>query len=146
MPFALSLQIPAGLSGLGKTADGLRPAFLRLEISGTDMSSTADLAAYRDLQTLVLPNNELQDLSHLQHLHSLTHLDVTGNKLSTVLGFTLPPGVHSNLRVADFTNNLITELRDLSHFLRLTHLTLDNNQLIALKGTDTCWASEPVAS
>jgi Leucine-rich repeat (LRR) protein len=102
------------------------------------MATTADLAAYRDIQTLVLPNNELQDLSHLQHLHSLTHLDVTGNKLSTVLGFTLPAGVHSNLRVADFTSNQITELRDLSHFARLTHLTLDNNQLVALKGNTTC--------
>lgn len=81
---ALAAQIPKSLSQLGKTADGLRPAYLRLDISGTDMRTTEEISNYRDLQTLVLPGNDLADLSHLSRLQSLTHLDVSGNKLAQV--------------------------------------------------------------
>jgi Leucine-rich repeat (LRR) protein len=69
------------------------------------MTTVNSLAAYRDLQALVLQGNELQDLSQLSQLHSLTHIDVAGNKLTEVLGFSLPSHVRSNLRVADFSNN-----------------------------------------
>eukprot|EP00967_Tisochrysis_lutea_P068085 scaffold89072_cov23-Tisochrysis_lutea.AAC.1 len=71
------------LSQLGKTADGLRPAYLKLAIThGTDMSSCRELAGYPDLQILMLANNELRDLSHLSYLPNLIHLDVANNKLT----------------------------------------------------------------
>jgi Leucine-rich repeat (LRR) protein len=80
------LQIKARLSQLGKTADGLRTAYLRLEITqGTDMQTAAQLSAFPDLQILVLSNNELKDLSHLSYLPDLIHLDVSNNKLVEVL-------------------------------------------------------------
>lgn len=131
--FAAS-QIPAGLSQLGKTADGLRPAYLQLEVSGTDMSDASALVSYSDLQTLLLTHNELRDLSHLGRLPSLTHLDVSHNQLDQVLAFRLPPGTPSNLRVANYASNRLSGLADISHFSRLTHLMLDNNQLETTKG------------
>ncbi|KAL6759074.1 hypothetical protein V8C86DRAFT_2581696, partial [Haematococcus lacustris] len=131
--FAAS-QIPAGLSQLGKTADGLRPAYLQLEVSGTDMSDASALVSYSDLQTLLLTHNELRDLSHLSCLPSLTHLDVSHNQLDQVLAFRLPPGTPSNLRVANYASNRLSALADISHFSRLTHLMLDNNQLETTKG------------
>lgn len=78
------VQIPKLLTQLGKTADGLRQAYLRLELTGTDMSHCGDLSGHVHLQTLVLKSNELKDLRALSSLRSLTHLDVSENKLTQV--------------------------------------------------------------
>ncbi len=78
------VQLHNGLSQLGKTADGLRSAYLRLEVRGTSMANVDELVGLPDLQTLVLPDNDLVDLSKLQHLPSLTSLDVQGNQLTQV--------------------------------------------------------------
>lgn len=78
------MQIRAGLSQLGRTADGLSPAYLTLQVDGTSMSSANDLAFYEHLQVLLARDNELADLKALGQLASLTHLDVSGNKLTNV--------------------------------------------------------------
>ncbi len=57
-----TMQIRAGLSHLGKTADGLRPAYLKLQVEGTSMSSADPLAGYIHIQTLLLRGNELTNL------------------------------------------------------------------------------------
>jgi len=128
-------MVKSGLSQLGKTADGLRPAYLKLAIThGTDMSSCRELAGYPDLQILMLANNELRDLSHLSYLPNLIHLDVANNKLTEVLNFKIFEGNRSNLRQANFAGNRITTLPDLSAFSRLTSLALDRNQIEVLHG------------
>lgn len=81
------LQIQSCLSQLGKTADGLRPAYLRVQIVGTDMKTTEELVSHKDLQVLVLQNNELTTLQHLTQLPNLTNIDVSGNKLTDVSVF-----------------------------------------------------------
>lgn len=48
------------------------------------MASTDEVAAYKHLQTLVLCSNELSNIKSLSNLDSLTHLDVSGNKLANV--------------------------------------------------------------
>lgn len=48
------------------------------------MASTDEVAAYKHLQTLVLCSNELCNIKSLSNLDSLTHLDVSGNKLANV--------------------------------------------------------------
>ena len=91
------MQIRAGLSQLGRTADGLRPAYLKLQVDGTDMA-TADLVEdYMHLQTLLLRNNELTSLKALGRLDSLTHLDVSGNRLRDVGHMPCCGWVHSHI-------------------------------------------------
>lgn len=77
-------QIPAGLSQLGRTADGLRPAFLTLRISGTDLATTDPLTTFPHLQAVLLSDNALTSVRSLGALHSLTLLDVSHNKLTQV--------------------------------------------------------------
>ena len=48
-------QIRAGLSQPGRTADGLRTAYLTLQLDGTSMTSAEELAAYAHLQVLIPP-------------------------------------------------------------------------------------------
>lgn len=78
------LQLSAGLSQLGRTADGLKPAYLALTLSGTDLGTAEPIAAFPHLQTLCLPDNRLTDIRTLGALRHLTHLDVSGNKLTQV--------------------------------------------------------------
>lgn len=76
----------AGLSQLGKTANGLSTAFLRLDINGTSMRTVEALAQFKDLQVLNLAGNELRELSHLSQLPNLVELDVQDNQLVDVSG------------------------------------------------------------
>ena len=77
-------QVPAGLSQLGRTADGLLPAFLTATVRGTDLGNAAPLAAFPHLQTVQLPDNRITDLRGLSDLTCLTHVDASGNKLTQV--------------------------------------------------------------
>jgi len=81
---ACTAKVRAGLSQLGRTADGLRPAYLKLQVDGTSMATADELACYEHLQVVLARDNELVDLRALGNLQSLTHLDVAGNKLTNV--------------------------------------------------------------
>ena len=80
----LYLQVRAGLTQLGRTADGMRPAYLTLKVEGTSMTSTEEIASYSHLQVLRLRGNELTDVESLRDLRSLIELDVSANKLTQV--------------------------------------------------------------
>ncbi|MEW5300249.1 MAG: hypothetical protein WDW36_003191 [Sanguina aurantia] len=125
--------IPAGLSQLGRTADGLRPAFLTLRVSGTDLATTDPLASFPHLQALLLSDNALTSVRSLGALHSLTLLDVSHNKLTQVLDIDYSSS-DINLREADFSCNCLLSLRDLSGYSRLQSLRLDRNRLESFVG------------
>ncbi|KAG2425801.1 hypothetical protein HXX76_013426 [Chlamydomonas incerta] len=127
-----SSMLSAGLSQLGRTADGLKPAYLTLSLTGTDLGNADVLGAFPHLQSLVLRDNRLVDLRGLAALRHLTAVDVSGNKLTQVLDLRLPPDGSSgptNLRSADFSRNALDMLRDLSPFSRLTALAAAHNRL-----------------
>lgn len=48
------------------------------------MTTADDLACYEHLQVLLARDNELTDIKALGNLESLTHIDVSGNKLTNV--------------------------------------------------------------
>eukprot|EP00198_Chlamydomonas_reinhardtii_P000504 XP_001689839.1 flagellar associated protein [Chlamydomonas reinhardtii] len=124
--------LSAGLSQLGRTADGLKPAYLTLSLTGTDLANADVLGAFPHLQTLVLRDNRLVELRGLAALRHLTAVDVSGNKLTQVLDLRLPADGASgptNLRSADFSRNALDMLRDLSPFSRLTSLSAAHNRL-----------------
>ncbi|MEW5311362.1 MAG: hypothetical protein WDW38_003083 [Sanguina aurantia] len=125
--------IPAGLSQLGRTADGLRPAFLTLRISGTDLATTDPLTSFPHLQAVLLSDNVLTSVRSLGALHSLTLLDVSHNKLTQVLDINYSCS-NINLREADFSFNCLLSLRDLSGYSRLQSLKLDHNHLESFVG------------
>eukprot|EP00798_Chlamydomonas_sp_ICE-L_P019466 gene19466-26127_t len=129
-------HIQMGLSQLGRTSDGMRPAFLTLQIEGTDMSSTDAVAPFTHLQVLKLKRNELTDIKALRSLQSLAEIDVAQNKLTQVLGYV--PVTSStrecNVRKADFSENQIVLMSDLSAFKRLQDLYLDRNKIENISG------------
>ncbi|KAG2447532.1 hypothetical protein HYH02_007456 [Chlamydomonas schloesseri] len=125
-------MLSSGLSQLGRTADGLKPAYLTLSLTGTDLANVDVLAAFPHLQSLVLRDNRLVELRGLAALRNLTSVDVSGNKLTQVLDLRLPSDGASgptNLRAADFSRNQLDMLRDLSPFSRLTALSAAHNRL-----------------
>ncbi|GLI64974.1 hypothetical protein VaNZ11_008382 [Volvox africanus] len=129
-PFIPSM-LSAGLSQLGRTADGLKPAYLTLTLSGTDLANAEPLATFQHLQSLHLRDNRLVEIRTLGTLKNLTYVDVSGNKLTQVLDLRLGPDGSgpTNLRSADFSRNCLDMLRDLSAFSRLTHLSVASNRL-----------------
>ncbi|GLC73170.1 hypothetical protein PLESTF_001343000 [Pleodorina starrii] len=129
-PFTPSM-LSAGLSQLGRTADGLKPAYLTLTLTGTDLATADPLAALQHLQSLHLADNRLVEIRGLGALRNLTHVDVSGNKLTQVLDLRLGPDGSgpTNLRSADFSRNALDMLRDLSPFSRLTHLAVAGNRI-----------------
>lgn len=123
--------IVEGLSQLGKTADGNKTAYLRLDLSGSDLSDTQPLAKYVHLQTISIPNNEIRTLFPLGKISNLTNLDVSHNKLTDVLGLDIKAGAISPLKFADLSHNNIRTVRLLTPFIKLCHLDLSSNQLVS---------------
>ena len=72
------------MTQLGRTADGMRSAYLTLKVEGTSMTSTDVITSYSHLQVLRLRGNELTDVESLRDLRSLIELDVSANKLTQV--------------------------------------------------------------
>eukprot|EP00201_Polytomella_parva_P019258 CAMPEP_0175056620 /NCGR_PEP_ID=MMETSP0052_2-20121109/10781_1 /TAXON_ID=51329 ORGANISM="Polytomella parva, Strain SAG 63-3" /NCGR_SAMPLE_ID=MMETSP0052_2 /ASSEMBLY_ACC=CAM_ASM_000194 /LENGTH=457 /DNA_ID=CAMNT_0016321685 /DNA_START=44 /DNA_END=1413 /DNA_ORIENTATION=- len=88
--------LSAGLSQLGRSADGLNPAYLRLDVVGTDLENTVVFSNLSQIQTAILSDNRLQDIRTLGALANLTHVDVSGNQLSQVLDLGPPyPSISS---------------------------------------------------
>lgn len=99
-------QVSSGLSQLGKTADGLRTAYLRLTITGTSLTNTEPAVGFPDLQSLVLTGNDITDLSSLEKLPHLTSVDVSHNKIEQVwgqAGYTAPFLVPRGCTLAMYT-------------------------------------------
>ncbi|KAG2493820.1 hypothetical protein HYH03_008038 [Edaphochlamys debaryana] len=129
-PFTQSM-LAAGLSQLGRTADGLKPAYLAVRLEGTDLGTADPLSSLPHLQSVTLVDNRLTEIRALGALRNLTHIDVSGNKLTQVLDLRLGPAGSgpTNLRSADFSRNSLDMLADLAPFSRLTRLAVAGNRI-----------------
>ena len=117
-------DIRAGLQDLGPTASGLRQAYLKISIIDLGLTSLAGIEKFKHIQTFVASNNNLSDISCLGSLRSLTHLDVSQNKLSVLLDITPPP---LSLRFLDVSNNNIATCEALATYKHLEEVRLNHN-------------------
>eukprot|EP00741_Cyanophora_paradoxa_P008002 tig00001234_g7741.t1 len=124
--------VAAGLRNLGRTADGLKNAFLDLIVRGENISRIDLIEQYPHLQHVDLSNNALSSLRPLGALRYLLSVSATDNELAEVLDFESPFILHS----ADLSRNRIASIRDLSAFVHLRSLVLDGNQIQEIAGLE----------
>lgn len=77
-------QIAEGLTQLGRTADGLSHAFIRLHISEKELTDVKTISTYRHLRFVDLSKNNLPSLQALSSLENIIHLNVESNRLTTI--------------------------------------------------------------
>ena len=130
------------LSNLGRTADGIKFAYLNLSLPGANLQDISCLAKFKEIQTLDLSFNNISgkcsnfsfdlklnffclfiDLSVLSELPYLLYLSVSNNKIEKLFDF-LPS---YSLKEADFSFNKITEIGNLSNYYYLQTLQLNSN-------------------
>ncbi|XP_786893.3 leucine-rich repeat and guanylate kinase domain-containing protein [Strongylocentrotus purpuratus] len=126
--------IEAGLSNLGRSADGMQLTFLNLTLPGYNLQGINILENYVHLQKVELPYNRITDITVLGCMPYLVELDVSHNEITNLLDFKPP----FNLQEVDVSFNKITEMGDLSAHHALTKLVLDNNQLSTITGIENC--------
>lgn len=73
-----AVQVRAGFTDMGKTADGLSQAYLTFRLSGTVATDLSMIPCGRHLQRLELSRNQLSDLSLVSTMPSLIYLNVSG--------------------------------------------------------------------
>lgn len=126
--------IAAGLSNLGRSADGIQLTFLNLTLPGYNVQDVSILESYIHLQKVELPFNRITDLNILGCMPYLVQLDASHNEITSLLDFKPP----YNLQEVDMSFNKISEMGDLSAHHALTKLVLDNNQLATIAGVERC--------
>ncbi|CAG9463433.1 unnamed protein product [Pedinophyceae sp. YPF-701] len=119
-------EVAKGLSKLGRTADGRRTAFLRLELEGVSLRDCRSIAHLQHVQEVKICGAGMESLDGLESLPSLLHLDVSDNRLSAALEISPAPRL---LRSANLARNDIAYLDDLTTFSLLRSLDLSHNQL-----------------
>lgn len=79
-----TLQVSQGLSQLSRTASGQHPAYLRLDITKTNLDNTDPIAHCCYLQQIILSHNQLTTLRSLGQLRDVISLDASYNQLTQV--------------------------------------------------------------
>jgi hypothetical protein len=78
-------MVARGLSLLGPTPEGGRPAYLLLSVAGTDLRDASPLARCAHVRAAALAGNRLRCVAALGGLAHLAHLDAAGNELTELL-------------------------------------------------------------
>lgn len=121
-------DIREGLQHLGPTASGLRQAYLRLSVSSLQLTSLVGVERFSHLQTLIASRNNIgDDVRCLGSLRSLTHLDLSHNRLTTILDGVLPQPL--SLRYLDVSNNMISNVEGLASYRHLEEVHLGDNRI-----------------
>ncbi|KAK3250534.1 hypothetical protein CYMTET_40093 [Cymbomonas tetramitiformis] len=132
-PAPTSAEIASCLSHLGKTADGLRQAYLTMETHGTGLISTDVFTKYPQLQTIDISSNCVEDMKSLGKIPYLTSLNACKNRLKEALD--IHPATPC-LRYANLSANFIKSIRDLTPFKSLQTLILDHNDVSSITGLE----------
>ena len=72
------MQVRSGFSDLGRTADGIRQAYLTFTLQNTTATDMSMVDKGVHLQRLEVSANELRDISHLRGKASLVYLNIAG--------------------------------------------------------------------
>ncbi|XP_016853145.2 nephrocan isoform X1 [Anolis carolinensis] len=97
---------------------------LKLERNQLKMMRSEDVKQLANLSQLFLSENQISSVDGVQHLSSLTRLEIAGNKLQTI-----PVRLPITLQKIDCSNNLIGKIQaqEFHNLQDLKHLFLDNN-------------------
>jgi hypothetical protein len=77
-------QISEGLTQLGRTADGLSHAFIRLQVSEKELTDVKPISTYRHLRFIDFSKNNLTSLQSLSTLENVIHLNVESNRIPSI--------------------------------------------------------------
>ena len=105
---------------------------IRLQANGLGLRDLTGLEYAKNLESLVLRDNLIKDLSPIQGLSKLRNLDLSGNRLTSLL--TLAPLPGSSLRILNLSRNRLLGLSGVGGFGALAQLDVSSNALIDLEG------------
>jgi len=145
----------AVLSNLGKPVESTDPITIddiknlkgTINIQGVALKSIKGLEYATSLDTLIINNTELEDVSAISNLNNLTHLILDDDKITTLPSFSnlskleyfevhrnyisdLSPVLDAvNLKNLQINDNRISILPDMKRLSKLTTLYLSNNKI-----------------
>lgn len=122
--------IKAGLSILGACPESDGETYYKLSLPDVNLHKTLEfLEGFRYLQILELPRNGITSASFVGNMPYLVKLNLAGNKLTDVLGFSPVP---ANLQKLDLSKNQISSIAELSPLKYLRELSLSRNLISAI--------------
>lgn len=120
-----------GVSEASLSKSLVREKLIRLQANDLGLRDLTGLEHATNLESLVLRDNLIDDLSPLGNLKNLRNLDLAGNRLSSLETLTFPS---SSLRVLNLSRNRLLGLSGVGFFSNLAQLDVSNNALIDLEG------------
>jgi Leucine-rich repeat (LRR) protein len=105
---------------------------IRLQANDLGLRDLTGLEHAKNLESLVLRDNLIKDLSPIQGLSKLKNLDLSGNRLTSLLSLAPLPG--SSLRILNLSRNRLLGLSGVGGFGALVQLDVSSNALIDLEG------------
>lgn len=136
---AISIQlrrlIHEGLADFRMIMDGSSFAYTKLALSNKGIVVVSELIAeYPHLRQLDLSTNQVEDITHIQKLRFLTHLNLSRNCIRDG-NFLSNHALFPYVKTINLSNNKIKALPAVQ-LIRLTHLNLNNNEITGLEDFD----------
>ena len=121
-----------GVSEKSLSRSLIEKQLIRLQANDLGLRDLTGLEHAKNLESLVLRDNLIKDLSPVQGLSKLRNLDLSGNRLTSLL--TLAPLPGSSLRILNLSRNRLLGLSGVGGFGALAQLDVSSNALIDLEG------------
>uniref|UniRef100_A0A8C7Z4C7 Leucine-rich repeats and guanylate kinase domain containing n=1 Tax=Oryzias sinensis TaxID=183150 RepID=A0A8C7Z4C7_9TELE len=137
-------MVSEGMVHQERLVNRLQHMYRSLSLSGHNLSDVSVLSNYVHLQKLILPHNQIKDLSCVSHMPCLVILDASHNEISTFFDFEPPKKlkvkhgtlIWQNKLKADLSEIYQNEITGLEQCYRLTHLSLAHNKISRISGLD----------
>ena len=105
---------------------------VRLQANDVGIRDLRGLEHAKNLESLVLRDNLIDDLSPIHDLRKIKNLDLSGNRLTSLSSFSLFQS--TALRILNLSRNRLLGLSGIDRFPLLAQLDVSNNALIDLEG------------
>ena len=105
---------------------------IRLQANDLGIRDLRGLEHAKNLESLVLRDNLISDLSPIHGLKKIKNIDLSGNRLTSLSSFSLLES--SALRILNLSRNRLLGLSGIDRFPALAQLDVSNNALIDLEG------------
>ncbi len=91
-----------------------------------------EIELFQNLDSLIIRDNEIEEVQYLESLSELKNLDLSDNKIAEIKGLSML----IKLEVLDLGINKIKEIKSLVHLKNLKSLGLSHNKIKEIKGLD----------